>query len=84
LRRLHLETLLPKPLFQNDDWIKVLVGVDPAGETKLYFEGDNDGEPVLVFSKPEANGTALDGGYLALQSESFPVEFRNIELKEAP
>ena len=72
------------PLFQNDDWIKVLVDVDPAGPTKLYFDGDNDGNPVLVFTQPQAGGVALTGGYLALQSESFPVEFRNIELKEAP
>jgi hypothetical protein len=70
------------PLFQNDDWIKVLADVDPAGDTKLYFEGDNSGNPVLVFSQPQANGAALDGGYLAIQSESFPVEFRNIELRE--
>lgn len=78
------QPLAQNPMFQNDDWIKVLVEVDPGGETKLFFEGDNGDEPVLVFTEPQSKGVAITQGYLALQSESHPVEFRNIELKELP
>jgi hypothetical protein len=39
-------------------------------------------EPVLVISGPTYNGQPVMGGYLALQSESQPVEYKDIELKE--
>lgn len=50
-----------------------------------------DGDTVLTYRKPQiggdvpegfplAQGTPLTGGYIALQSESHPVEFRKVEL----
>ena len=50
-----------------------------------------DGDTVMTYRKPQiggdvpegfplAQGTPLTGGYIALQSESHPVEFRKVEL----
>ena len=50
-----------------------------------------DGEKVLTYSKPHIGGelpedyplpegTRLTGGYIALQAESHPFEFRKVEL----
>jgi hypothetical protein len=38
--------------------------------------------PVLTISGPVYKGQPVTGGYLALQSESQPLEYKDIELKE--
>jgi hypothetical protein len=63
------------------DWVTVEAEVHVTGETKV-FQHPNMTEPVLVISGPTYNGQPVMGGYLALQSESQPVEYKDIELKE--
>jgi hypothetical protein len=70
------------PNFADDAWVTVEAEVHGAGETKVSFAGDNGGQPVLDFSQPMGDGLLLDSGYLALQSESHPIEFRKVELME--
>ena len=75
--------------FHGDDWVKLEVEVHCNGKIIHRINGDK----VLEYEKPQldendADGKALiksgekmlSGGYIALQSESHPVEFRNIEL----
>jgi hypothetical protein len=52
-----------------------------SGETKI-FQHPEMTTPVLTISGPMYNNQPVLGGYLAIQSESQPVEFKNIELKE--
>jgi hypothetical protein len=70
------------PNFADDAWVTVEAEVHGSGETKVFFVGDNDGQPVLVFRQPMAAGMLLDTGYFALQSESHPIEFRKVEMME--
>lgn len=64
-------------------WVTVEAEVHVSGDTKV-FQYPNMTTPVLTFSGPVYNGQAVTGGYIALQSESQPVEFKDIELKELP
>jgi len=49
-------------------------------EKSQYDPGDPDGKRLM-----EQTGSAMiSGGYISLQSESHPVEFRNIQLKRLP
>ena len=64
-------------------WVTVEAEVHVSGDTKV-FQYPNMTTPVLTFSGPVYNGQAVNGGYIALQSESQPVEFKDIELKELP
>ena len=78
------------PTFVNDDWIRVEVLVEGAERVVHYVEG----EPVIEYGNlaigggvvsghdpaMKRDGESLTGGYIALQSESHPVQFRNIEL----
>jgi hypothetical protein len=64
-------------------WVTVEAEVHVSGDTKV-FQYPNMTTPVLTFSGPVYNGQAVTGGYLALQSESQPVEYKDIELKELP
>jgi hypothetical protein len=55
-----------------------------------------NGDTVLTYSKPEVGGndlpegypypegTPISSGYIALQAESHPYEFRKVELLELP
>ena len=63
------------------DWVTVEAEVHVTGETKV-FQYPNMTEPVLRISGPTYNGQPVLGGYLAIQSESQPIEFKDIELKE--
>lgn len=64
-----------------DQWVTVEAEVHVEGDTKVY-QYPNMTEPVLVISGPTYNNQKVMGGYLALQSESQPVEYKDIELKE--
>ncbi len=75
------------PTFRGDEWVHSELVV--LGDSIIYhiIEGDT----VLRYSKPQIggelpegfplpSGTPLTKGYIALQAESHPVEFRRIEL----
>lgn len=64
-------------------WVTVEAEVHVSGDTKV-FQYPNMTTPVLTFSGPVYNGQPVTGGYLALQTESQPVEFKDIELMELP
>ena len=76
--------------FDGDQWVRVEVLVLGDSLVRHMVNGDT----VLEYSQPQIgggnvlhadpavklDGTLLSGGYISLQSESHPVEFRNIEL----
>lgn len=76
--------------YHNDEWVAVEVEVHGAESVRHII----DGKVVLEYEKPmigggvangydpaiKKDGTVLTEGYLALQSESQPVEFRKVEL----
>ncbi|MDX1482602.1 MAG: DUF1080 domain-containing protein [Woeseiaceae bacterium] len=78
------------PTIVGDDWVDVELLVEGAQRAVHYVSG----EPVIEYGnlaygggvvsghdpamKPD--GEALDSGYIALQSESHPIQFRRIEL----
>jgi hypothetical protein len=66
-----------------NQWVTVEAEVRIAGDTKIY-QHPNLTTPVLTISGPRYQNQAVTGGYLALQSESQPVEFKDVELKELP
>ena len=86
----HCVSSAAAPTFVGDDWISVELLVEGASRAVHYVEG----EPVIEYRnliigggvvngydpamKPD--GELLAGGYIALQSESHPVQFRRIEL----
>ena len=78
--------------FYGDEWIRVEIEVTQDAITHYI-----DGNPVISYSNPtiggeflettskeiqEKEGQALTGGYISLQSESHPIEFKNIEIIE--
>ncbi len=75
------------PTFYGEEWIDLEVKV---WNDSLVVHLIN-GEEVMRYSRPviggeyntmeNENGQAVTGGYIALQSESHPVEFRNIRLR---
>lgn len=78
------------PTFHGDQWVRVEALVLRDSIVKHIVEGDT----VLVYEKPQIgggnvihydpavkqDGKLLKEGYIALQSESHPVEFRKVEL----
>lgn len=74
----------------NDEWVAVELEVLGSGRVRHMVEG----KVVLEYEKPmigggvadgfdpkhKVDGTALSEGYIGLQSESQPVEFRKVEL----
>ena len=76
------------PTFDGDQWVTVEVVVH-GGE---LIEHKVNGVSVLKYSRPQLDdrdpqarklgkgGTVLDRGYIYLQAESHPVEFRKVEL----
>jgi hypothetical protein len=75
--------------FAGDQWVTVEAEVRGNKVTEFFVNG----ERVFTFEQPQldpndADGkslikdgkVALDGGYIALQSESHPVEFKTVEL----
>lgn len=76
--------------YHGDQWVRTEMLVLGAGQITHYV----DGEEVLEYALPQIGGGAVDnfdtklfrpgelieGGYIALQSESHPIEFRKVEL----
>jgi hypothetical protein len=75
--------------FHGDQWVNLEIEAR-GGEVIKHFI---NGEEVLTYNKPELGGSGhadklaevagdkmISGGYICLQSESHPVEFRKIEI----
>ncbi|HKX28731.1 MAG TPA: DUF1080 domain-containing protein [Blastocatellia bacterium] len=76
--------------YNGDQWVRVEVTVLGDSSIKHSVEG----QTVLTYEKPQIgggvvnnfdesvkkDGTILSEGYIALQSESHPIEFRKVEL----
>jgi Domain of Unknown Function (DUF1080) len=74
--------------YHGDQWVRVVAEVLGSERITHYVEG----KPVLTYSKPQLGGEAmspefekrageiLNEGYIALQAESHPTEFRKVEL----
>lgn len=77
-------------IYGDDDWVAVeveVLGSDRVrhiitGQTVLQYEKPTIGGGVATGFDPaiKKDGTVLDDGYIGLQAESQPVEFRNIRL----
>lgn len=77
--------------YHGDQWVTSEVEVHGSGEIKHYVEG----QLVLSYSAPQlderdphakqlaqaAGGVLLEKGYISLQSESHPIDFRKVELQ---
>lgn len=77
--------------YHGDKWVTVEVEVRGNGVIKHII----DGKTVITYEKPQLDendphakalakkhGTMLKDGYISLQSESHPVEFRKVEVME--
>jgi hypothetical protein len=76
--------------YDGDQWVRVEVLVYGDELIRHIVEG----QPVLEYRKPQigggavspvdpavkVDGTALTGGYIALQAETAPIDFRRVEL----
>jgi hypothetical protein len=75
--------------YHGDQWVTVEIEV----RGHEVFRHKIDGEVVLEYSQPQLDdrddtavplikdgNVLIDGGYISLQSESHPVEFRKVEL----
>jgi hypothetical protein len=65
------------------DWVTVEAEVHVNGDTKVYQYPDKT-KAVLTMSGPMYQGKPVTSGYLSLQSESQPLEFKDVELMELP
>ena len=90
--RLHTQhcTNSTSATYDGDRWVRVEVVVH-GGEVIRHFV---EGQPVLEYSKPQiggggadpadpaikVDGTPLTAGYIAIQAETAPADFRKIEL----
>jgi hypothetical protein len=79
--------------YHGEQWVKV--EVEAHGNGRIIHR--INGEPVLEYEQPQLDpGDAdakklikdsnrmLKGGYISLQAESHPVEFRQVEIRELP
>lgn len=79
--------------FHGDQWVTIEVEVHGNGVIRHLING----EEVITYSKPQLGGDKhaealekvagdkmLSEGFICLQSESHPVEFRKIEVMELP
>lgn len=80
------------PTYRGDQWVRAEVLVLGDSVIKHMVNGDT----VLVYNKPQIgdgvvsnydpqikiDGKLLSSGYISLQSESHPVEFRKVEIKD--
>ncbi len=64
-------------------WTTVEAEVHVNDVTRVFQFPDST-KPVFTMSGPKYNGQPVKGGYLTLQSESHPIEFKDILLKELP
>jgi len=78
------------PTFHDDQWVKIDVVVlgdyqishFVNGVEVMSYGGITTGGGVVSGHRPEMKpeGKVLDAGYISLQSEGHPIQFRNIEL----
>jgi len=82
------------PTFHGDQWVTVELVVQ-AGDAIAHVVA---GDTVLAYTRPvvgggvvngydpavKVDGTPLTGGFIALQSESHPVQFRKVWIRELP
>jgi len=69
------------PPFSGLDWVTVEAEVR-GGDEIIHFV---NGEEVLRYQNPRLDdGTPLTSGYIAIQAETHPTEFRKIELLPLP
>ena len=67
------------PTNRGDEWVTVEIEV--RGSEVIRHK--QDGKVVIEYSKPQLDdGTILEGGTISIQSETAPIEFRKIEIKE--
>ena len=65
------------PLFSGTDWVTIEAEVRGGEEIVHYVNG----KEVLRYQKPQLDdGTPLTSGYISIQAETHPTEFRKIEL----
>lgn len=78
------------PTFDGEQWVRAEITVHGSGTITHYANG----QKVLEYSLPQygggqvenhdittkVDGKLIDGGYISLQSESHPVDFRKVEL----
>jgi hypothetical protein len=78
------------PTFHGDQWVTIEVEVHGNGVIRHFVNG----KPVIEYEKPQYDDSDADarklmeksgdkmlsGGYISLQGESHPVEFRKVEL----
>lgn len=78
--------------YHGDQWVTVEVEMRGAGDVKHII----DGEVVLSYTAPQLDerdghakilaeqqgGLLIEGGYISLQSESHPIDFRKVEILE--
>ncbi|MEM1082688.1 MAG: DUF1080 domain-containing protein [Verrucomicrobiota bacterium] len=65
------------PTYQGDQWVTVEIEVH--GDEKIRHLAD--GKLVCEYTKPQLDdGTPLKGGYISIQAETAPTEFKRIEL----
>ncbi len=76
--------------FRNEEWVRAEVLVLGDSVIKQIVDGDT----VMVYEKPQIgggvvsnydpavkkDGMLLSSGYISLQSESHPIEFRKVEI----
>lgn len=63
--------------YHGEQWVTVEIEVRGNGTVKHII----DDEVVLEYEKPQLdNGDMLEEGYISLQSESHPIEFRKVEI----
>ena len=76
--------------YRGDDWVIVEIDVDGGGKIRHLVEG----REVIAYEQPqldpddadarrilEEGRLLLESGYIALQAESHPLEFRKVEIK---
>jgi hypothetical protein len=77
--------------FHGDQW--VTAEIEAHGNGKIIHRVN--GEQVMEYEKPQLdpndgdakklikdNNVMIDGGYISLQSESHPIEFRKVEIRK--
>jgi hypothetical protein len=76
--------------YRGEEWVRVEAEVNGGGRITHYV----DGQPVITYEQPtigggqvnnydpavKKDGTLLTEGYISLQSESHPIEFRKVEI----
>lgn len=76
------------PTFHGEEWITfevVAMGNEIMhhivnGDTVITYRKPTIGNDFLPENYPVAAGTVVTGGYISLQSESHPIEFRKVEI----